>query len=100
MEEFVAYLVKNLVSSPSDVAVTSREDNGILRLAIKVAQEDVGKVIGRRGNTISALRILARIVAMRAIGKIVHLELVQAEAEVPAREEESMALEQETADIL
>lgn len=93
MEEFVAYLVKNLVSSPNQVQVTSKDDNGVLRVEIRVAQEDVGKVIGRRGNTINALRTISRTVATR-LGRHVHLELIQPEGK-PEDRNESMAFEED-----
>lgn len=89
MEEFIAYLVKNLVSSPADVHVTARDENGILRMEIRVAQGDVGKVIGRRGNTINALRTITRTVATR-LGRQVHLELIQPEGKVEEIVEEAV----------
>lgn len=78
MEEFVAYLVKNLVATPSEVNVTSKEEEGVMRLEIRVAEGDIGKVIGRKGNTINALRIIVRTVAAR-LGRHVQVELVQRE---------------------
>lgn len=75
MEEFVAYIVKNLVSKPQDVVVSSCDQENV-RIEIRVALEDVGKVIGRRGNTINALRTIVRTVAAR-FGKKVQVELVQ-----------------------
>ena len=91
MEEFVAYLVKNLVSSPADVSVTSKEENGVLRMEIRVAKDDVGKVIGRRGHTINALRIISRTVSTR-LGRQVHLELIQPEGR---RDEVEAVVEEE-----
>ena len=105
MEEFIAYLVKNLVSSPSEVRVTSREENNVLHLEIFVAKEDIGKVIGRKGNTINALRTIARTVATR-LGRHVHIDLLQTDEEevkaevteinadlIPAQEEASEEVE-------
>jgi len=80
MEEFIAYLVKNLVSSPSEVRVTSREESDVLHVEIYVAKEDIGKVIGRKGNTINALRTIARTVATR-LGRHVHIDLLQTDKE-------------------
>ena len=78
MEEFVAYIIKNLVSFPADVHVSSYEDGDRLKIEIRVAQDDVGKIIGRKGNTINALRTIVRTVATR-LGRKVQVELIQAD---------------------
>ncbi|MCH9627428.1 MAG: hypothetical protein S4CHLAM2_10680 [Chlamydiales bacterium] len=80
MEEFVAYIIKNLVSNPEDVLVSSSADQEKVRIEIRVAQEDVGKVIGRRGNTINALRTIVRTVATR-LGQKAQVELIQNDVE-------------------
>jgi len=80
MEEFIAYLVKNLVSSPDQVTISCEEEEGGYRVGIRFADDDVGKVIGRKGNTINALRTICRTVAAR-LGKRAQVELIQDEAE-------------------
>ena len=80
MEEFVAYIIKNLVSVPEGVNVSSHQDGDRLKIEIRVAQEDVGKIIGRKGNTINALRTIVRTVATR-LGQRVQVELIQEEGE-------------------
>lgn len=76
MEDFVAYIIKNLVSKPEDVIVSASETPEHISLEIRVAAEDVGKVIGRRGNTINALRTIVRTVATR-LGRKAQIELIQ-----------------------
>jgi len=76
MEDFVAYIIKNLVSKPEEVAVSSSDDQEQICIEIRVAAEDVGKVIGRRGNTINALRTIVRTVATR-LGRKAQVELIQ-----------------------
>jgi predicted RNA-binding protein YlqC (UPF0109 family) len=76
MEDFVAYIIKNLVSKPDDVLVSSSDDQEQICIEIRVAAEDVGKVIGRRGNTINALRTIVRTVATR-LGRKAQVELIQ-----------------------
>lgn len=78
MEEFVAYIIKNLVSKPESVVVSTTEGDEYIVIEIRVAAEDVGKVIGRRGNTINALRTIVRTVATR-LGRRVQIELIQPE---------------------
>lgn len=76
MEEFVAYLVKNVVSQPEKVDIRRVDGQGGLLIEIRVAQEDVGKVVGRKGNVIRSLRTLAISIGAR-LGRRVHLEVVQ-----------------------
>ncbi len=87
MEDFVAYIIKNLVSNPEEVVISSSTlDEEVLRVEIRVADEDVGKVIGRRGNTINALRTIVRTVATR-LGQKAQVELIQTERQMQAAEE-------------
>ncbi len=55
MEELVTYIAKALVDSPDEVEVSIPED-GVIEL--KVAEDDRGKVIGRRGRTAHAIRAI------------------------------------------
>ncbi len=61
MKSFLEYLLKNIVDNPDAVEV--RESGEIFTL--KVAQEDMGKVIGKGGKIIKAIRDLARIMAVK-----------------------------------
>jgi predicted RNA-binding protein YlqC (UPF0109 family) len=54
----VSDLVRLLVSRPDEVSARLREDRDTTVVELRVAQDDVGKVIGRRGQTIKALRLL------------------------------------------
>ena len=76
MEEFVAYLVKNMVSLPEQVDVRSLQGQSGTLIEIRVAPEDVGKVVGRKGNGIRSLRTLTMTIGAR-IGRKVHLEIIQ-----------------------
>ena len=60
MEELLAYLAKGLATRPEDVRVEREERDGAVVLRVHVAPEDVGKLIGRQGRTVRALRALAR----------------------------------------
>ena len=91
MEEFVAYIIKNLVSKPQDVRVSSSSDQEKLRIEIVVAQEDVGKVIGKRGSTINALRTIVRTVSTR-LGRKVQVELIQSAQSKESCKEDSTQL--------
>ena len=61
MEDLLAYLARALVDEPDQVSVVSYdEDDGSLVLELHVAEDDVGKVIGRGGRTVNALRTVVR----------------------------------------
>ncbi len=76
MDEFVAYLVKNMVNLPEQVDVRAVEGQSGLLIEIRVAPEDVGKVVGRKGNVIRSLRTLAMTIGAR-MGRRIHLEIIQ-----------------------
>lgn len=66
MEDLLEFLARTLVDHPDDVSVEGfDEDDGTIVLEIRVADDDVGKVIGRGGRTISSLRTVMRAVASR-----------------------------------
>lgn len=60
MEDLLAFLVRALVDQPEQVSVESAEEPDGLVLELRVADSDVGKVIGRRGRTIDAVRTVVR----------------------------------------
>lgn len=61
MKELLEYMVKELVDNPDDVEITEEEeDDRTVIFKLKVAEDDLGKVIGKKGRTANALRILMR----------------------------------------
>ena len=60
MEELLDYLARNLVDRPDEVRVERTERDGAVVLRLHVAEDDIGKVIGRQGRIARALRTLAR----------------------------------------
>ncbi|MBV9349663.1 MAG: KH domain-containing protein [Patescibacteria group bacterium] len=64
-QEFLEYVVKMLVDNPSDVKVARQVDEMGVLLTLDVNPADMGKVIGRSGNTAKAIRILLRVVGMK-----------------------------------
>jgi predicted RNA-binding protein YlqC (UPF0109 family) len=66
MEELLAYLARSLVDDPEAVDVESfEEDDGTIVLELHVAPDDTGKVIGRGGRTVAALRTVMKAAAVR-----------------------------------
>ena len=64
-QEFLEYLVKSLVDNPDKVSVDRKVDEMGVLLTLKVAPEDMGKIIGRNGNTAKSIRSLLRIVGIK-----------------------------------
>lgn len=75
MRELVEYLCKSVVDHPDQVQVTEVEGETAVIVEIRVASEDTGRVIGRQGRIIAAIRTLARASATRQ-GKRVVVEVI------------------------
>lgn len=58
LKDIVAYIARALVDEPDDVEVTSVEENRAVVLELSVADDDLGKVIGREGRTARAMRTI------------------------------------------
>jgi predicted RNA-binding protein YlqC (UPF0109 family) len=69
--DIVEYIVKRLVNQPDKVSVTSeRNDGGAVMVTISTASDDVGRVIGKRGTTINAIRLVAKAAAVKPGEKV------------------------------
>ncbi len=64
-QQFLEYVVKALVDVPDRVKVVRTVDEMGVLLTLDIAPEDMGKIIGRSGNTAKALRTLLRVVGMK-----------------------------------
>jgi uncharacterized protein len=64
-QEFLENVVKALVDNPQDVKVSRKVDEMGVLLTLDVKGEDMGKIIGRQGNTAKAIRTLLRVVGMK-----------------------------------
>lgn len=64
-QEFLEHVIKALVDHPDDVKVARQVDEMGVLLTLDVNPADMGKVIGRSGNTAKAIRILLRVVGMK-----------------------------------
>ncbi len=71
MSDLLAYLARALAERPDEVRVDSfEEEDGTTVLELRVADEDLGKVIGRGGRTVNALRAVMRAAATRHGGRV------------------------------
>lgn len=64
-QQFLEYVVKALVDNPNDVKVNRTVDEMGVLLTLEVGAADMGKIIGRQGNTAKAIRTLLRVVGMK-----------------------------------
>jgi predicted RNA-binding protein YlqC (UPF0109 family) len=58
MKELISFIVEKLVDQPEAVEVTEREEGDTIIVELRVAKEDLGKVIGKQGRTAKAMRSL------------------------------------------
>jgi predicted RNA-binding protein YlqC (UPF0109 family) len=66
VEELLAYLARALVDDPDAVSVGAfTEDDGTVVLELQVAPDDTGKVIGRGGRTVAALRAVVKAASVK-----------------------------------
>ncbi len=71
MRELVEYLVRALVEDPDEVEVEELEENGDVVLEVTVAEDDLGRVIGRGGRIANALRTVARAAATKEERRVI-----------------------------
>lgn len=65
MEELIKYILNKIVDHPGDFKIESLQNEGLITITAKLNPEDMGKVIGRGGKTISAIRSLVKILATK-----------------------------------
>ena len=70
MKEIVEVIAKSLVDHPESVEVSEKQDGDQLLLELRVAEDDMGKVIGRQGRIAKALRTVVTAAATRENKKV------------------------------
>ena len=75
MKELLLYMAKNLVDNPEAVTITETENEDGKVLELRVAEGDMGKVIGRQGRIAKEIRTIIKTVAQRT-GEKVTVEIV------------------------
>ena len=70
MKELLLYMAKNLVDDPESVTVTETENEDGKVLELRVAEGDMGKVIGRQGRIAKEIRTIVKTVALRTGEKV------------------------------
>ncbi len=75
-KEFVEYVVKQIVDNPDEVVVDRKIDEMGVLLTLEVNKDDMGKIIGKSGQTAKALRILLRIIGSKYNARV-NLKIVE-----------------------
>ena len=70
MKELLTYIARNLVENPDEVSVNEIDCDGEIVLELRVAPEDMGKVIGRQGRIAKAMRTVVKAAATRENKKV------------------------------
>ncbi len=76
MKELVEVIAKSLVDYPDEVVVTESESDKSIVIELRVAQSDMGKVIGKQGRIAKAIRAVVKAAASKVEKKVV-VEIVQ-----------------------
>lgn len=65
MKKALLYIISSIVDNPKDVKINEEEIDRVITFTIQVAEEDMGKIIGKNGKVIRAIRNLMRIPAIK-----------------------------------
>jgi uncharacterized protein len=77
MDKILNYIVTSIVEKPEEVKITSDEqEDGVINLGIEVADEDMGRIIGKNGKVIKAIRNIIKIPSIKQ-NKRVYVSLVE-----------------------
>lgn len=76
MKEMVEYIARSLVDKPEEVEVIETENDRLVVLEIRVAPEDMGKVIGKQGKIAKSIRTVTKAAAAKT-GKKVAVEIMR-----------------------
>jgi predicted RNA-binding protein YlqC (UPF0109 family) len=74
LENLVLILARSLVENPDEVEISGTETDSRVDLELRVASDDMGKIIGRQGRTIRAIRTVAKAASVK-LGKRVNVEV-------------------------
>lgn len=75
-KDFVEYIVKQIVTDQDAVEVTRTIDEMGVLLTLKVSKEDMGRIIGKNGQTAKAIRVLIRIIGSKNNARV-NLKIVE-----------------------
>ncbi len=76
MKEMLEIIIKNLVANPDQVEIMESQKENAISFSVKVANSDMGKVIGKQGRIAKAIRTVAKAIATKE-NKKVNIEFVE-----------------------
>lgn len=76
MKELVEFIAKSLVDSPEQVEVTEKVEDNTVTISLKVASDDMGKVIGKQGRIAKSIRTVVKACASKDDKKVI-VDIVQ-----------------------
>lgn len=74
--DFVEYIIKQMVNGPDEVVVTRTVDEMGVLITLRVAKEDMGRIIGKSGQTAKSIRVLLRVVGSKNNARV-NLKIVE-----------------------
>jgi len=96
--QFLEYVVKALVDNPNDVKIVRTVDEMGVLLTLGVNTADMGKIIGRMGNTAKAIRTLLRVVGMKNNARV-NLKINEPEGAPPREARASKTVDEAMEDL-
>lgn len=97
-QQFLEYVIKALVDNPNDVKIARTVDEMGVLMTLEVNAADMGKVIGRDGNTAKAVRTLLRVVGMKNNSRV-NLKINEPEGGLKAVDKTTKTLDEAIADL-
>lgn len=76
MKDLVQVIAKSLVDHPEEVSVSEKEENGVIVVELRVASDDMGKVIGKQGRIAKAIRTVVKAASSKDKKKVV-VDIIQ-----------------------
>lgn len=70
MKKALEYIINQIVDDPKEVEIAEQEDDGMINFTVKVDSSDMGKIIGKNGKVIRAIRNVIKISAIKQNKKI------------------------------
>lgn len=96
-QQFLEYVVKALVDNPGDIKINRTVDEMGVLLTLDLNPQDMGKIIGRSGNTAKAIRTLLRVVGMKNNARV-NLKINEPQGG-RAQENKTKSLDESMADL-
>ena len=96
--QFLDYMIKALVDNPNEVKITRSVDEMGVLMTLTVSPLDMGKIIGRAGNTAKAIRTLLRVVGMKNNARV-NLKINEPEGGLRSADRASKTVDEAMADL-